>query len=71
MRFAIENGLPYLISNGRAYPVEIKDGRVRYDKENATLANSPGVYTLEEVCAKCGKEVSSIPKRRRKTTEEE
>ena len=41
------------------------------DKENATLANSQGVYTLEEVCAKCGKEVSSIPKRRRKSTEEE
>lgn len=71
MRFAIENGLPYLISNGRAYPVEIKNGSVRYDKENGTLANSRGVYTLEEVCAKCGKEVSSIPKRRRKATEVE
>ena len=71
MRFAIENGMPYLISNGRAYPVEIKNGCVRYDKENATLANSQGVYTLEVVCAKCCKEVSSIPKRRRKTTEEE
>ena len=71
MRFAIENGMPYLISNGRAYPVEIKNGSVRYDKENATLTSLQGVYTLEEVCAKCGKEVSSIPKRRRKTTEEE
>ena len=71
MRFAIENGMPYLISNGRAYPVEIKNGSVRYDKENATLSNSQGVYTLEEVYAKCGKEVSSIPKRRRKSTEEE
>lgn len=71
MRFAIENGLPYLISNGRAYPVEIKNGSVRYDKENGILANSQGVYTLEEVCAKCGKEVSSIPKRRRKATEVE
>lgn len=71
MRFAIENGMPYLVSNGRAYPVEIKNGSVRYDKENATLANSQGVYTLEEVCAKCGKEVSSIPKRSRKKTEEE
>ena len=71
MRFAIENGMPYLISNGRAYPVEIKNGSVRYDKENATLANSQGVYTLEEVCAKCGKEVSSIKKRRKKVVEEE
>lgn len=71
MRFAIENGLPYLISNGRAYPVEIKNRSVRYDIENATLANSQGIYTLDEVCAKCGKDVSSIPKKRRKTTEEE
>lgn len=71
MRFSIENGMPYLISNGRAYPVEIKNGSVRYDKENSAIANSQGVYTLEEICAKCGKEVSSIPKRRRKTTEGE
>lgn len=69
MRFSIENGMPYLISNGRAYPVEIKNGSVRYDKEDSTLANLKGVYTLEEVCAKCGKEVSSIPKRRRKAAE--
>ena len=69
MRFAIEKGMPYLISNGRAYPVEIRNRSVSYDKENATLANSQGVYTLEEVCAKCGKEVSSIPKRRKKATE--
>ena len=71
MRFSIDNGMPYLISNGRAYPVEIKNGSVRYDKENATIANSQGTYTLEEVCAKCGKVVSSIPKRSRKKTEEE
>lgn len=71
MRFSIENGMPYLISNGRAYPVEIKNGSVRYDTENSAIANSQGVYTLEEICAKCGKEVSSIPKRRRKTTEGE
>lgn len=71
MRFAIENGMPYLISNGRAYPVEIKNGSVRYDKENATLANLQGVYTLEEIWAKCGKEVSSIKKRKKKVAEEE
>lgn len=71
MRFAIENGLPYLISNGRAYPVEIKGGNVKYDEGASVLTELKGIYTLEEIHAKCGKEVSSIKKRRTKTTEEE
>ncbi len=69
MRFALENGLPYLISNGRAYPVEIKGSNVRYNKDASIMTDLKGIYTLEEIHAKCGKEVSSIKKRRTKAAE--
>lgn len=65
MRFAIVNGLPYLISNGHAIPVEIKDGSVRYDESHSTETGERGRYSLQEVIAKCGNEISSIPKRQK------
>lgn len=70
MVFDIENGLPYLIAGGRSYPVKIKDGNVEYDIGAGTMTESKGRYSLEEVMAKCGKEVSSMPKKVRKKTEE-
>lgn len=69
MNFIIENGMPYLVSNGRAYPVEIRDGAVKYDEEHATMTEEKGRYSLQEIIAKCGNNVSSIPKRSRKKTE--
>lgn len=67
MNFAIENGMPYLISNGKAYPVDIKDGVVTYDTKTASMTNSEGGYSLDEVVAKCGKNVSSIKKTTKKS----
>ena len=65
MRFAIVNGLPYLVSNGKMIPVEIKDGTVKIDKENARATSLKGRYTLIEIVAKCGN-TSSIKKVTRK-----
>lgn len=65
MNFAIVDGLPYLISNGHAYPVEIKDGSVRCDESQFSPTKERGGYSLREVIAKCGNEVSSIPKKQR------
>lgn len=70
MVFDIENGMPYLIMGGRAYPVKIKDGIVEYDPDSGTMTESKGRYSLTEVMAKCGNEVSSMPKRSRKKAEE-
>lgn len=70
MNFTIENGMPYLVSNGRAYPVEIKDGIVKYNEKHATMTETKGRYSLQEIIAKCGKNISSIPKRGQKKTEE-
>lgn len=73
MLFEIINGLPYLISHGKAYPVEIKDGTVKYDAEHATATRHKGRYTLIEIVAKCGKEASSVPaprKTKRRTGDE-
>lgn len=65
MRFAIVNGLPYMVSNGRMFPVEIKGGTVRIDKDNASMTDTKGRYTLQEVLAKC-KNLCSIKKATKK-----
>lgn len=66
MRFAIVNDLPYMISNVRMYPVEIKDGNVRIDKDNASMTDMKGTYTLPEIMAKCSN-LSSIKKTAKKS----
>ena len=71
MRFAIDNGKPYLIQEGRAIPVSIKDNDVTTDKGNAVPTELKGRYTLKEVKAKCGNEVSSIVAKKRKKKAEE
>ena len=65
MKFAIIGGLPYMVSNGRMYPVEIKEGTVRIDKDNASMTDMRGRYTLQEVLAKC-KNLCSIKKATKK-----
>lgn len=72
MRFAIMNGLPYLISNGRAIPVSIKAGNVTFDDSQSSVTEERGRYALREVIAKCGDNISSIPKKpRAKKVDEE
>lgn len=62
MRFEIKDGLPYLIADGRAIPVMIRDGDVKYDVSQAVATELTGRYSLTEVMAKCGN-CSSITRR--------
>jgi hypothetical protein len=53
MRFIIQDGTPYLISGGRAFPVEITEKKeVVIDKENGSMSDETGYLTLDEVIAK-------------------
>lgn len=55
MRFIIQDGMPYLISGGRAFPVEITEKKeVVIDKENGSMSDETGYLTLDEVIAKIG-----------------
>lgn len=55
MRFAIQDGAPYLISGGRAFPVEITEKKeVIIDNDNASMTDETGYLTLDEVIAKIG-----------------
>lgn len=69
MRFEIKDGLPYLIADGRAIPVGIRDGDVKYDVSQAVATELTGRYSLAEVMAKCGN-CSSIARRTKKKTED-
>lgn len=71
MRFAIQDGAPYLISGGRAFSVEItEDKAVKIDKDNGFISDKAGYLTLDEVIAKIGytkkKEETQEEKRSRK-----
>lgn len=47
--------MPYLISGGRAFPVEITEKKeVIIDKENGSISDEVGYLTLDEVIAKIG-----------------
>lgn len=70
MLFAIDGGMPYLISNGRAYPVTIEDGVVTVDENTSSITELVGSYSLIEIVAKFGN-VSSVPKKKRSKKEEE
>lgn len=52
MRFAIQGGKPYLISGGKAYPVELTEKGVKISTEEGTLTNSKGYLTEAELRAK-------------------
>lgn len=66
MRFIIQDGAPYLISGGRAFPVEITEKKeVVIDKENGSMSDEVGYLTLDEVIAKIG-----YTKKREETQEE-
>lgn len=55
MRFIIQDSMPYLISGGRAFPVEITEKKeVVIDKENGSMSDETGYLTLDEVIAKIG-----------------
>lgn len=55
MRFILQDGMPYLISGGRAFPVEITEKKeVIIDKENGVMSDEVGYLTIDEVIAKIG-----------------
>lgn len=69
MMFAVINELPYLIHNGMAYPVNIKDnGDYELSESQAFETEETGRYMLFEVMAKC-KNHCSIKKAAKKKTE--
>lgn len=55
MRFIIQDGMPYLISGGRAFPVEITENKdVIVDRESGFETKKIGCLMLDEVIAKIG-----------------
>ena len=67
MRFIIQDGAPYLISGGRAFPVEITEKKeVIIDKENGVMSDETGYLTLDEVIAKIGYTKKDDPQEEKK-----
>lgn len=67
MRFIIQDGMPYLISGGRAFPVEITEKKeVIIDKENGSMSDETGYLTLDEVIAKIGYTKKEEPQEEKK-----
>lgn len=55
MRFIIQDNAPYLVSGGRAFPVEITEKKdVIIDGENGVETDKIGHLTIDEVIAKIG-----------------
>lgn len=72
MRFIIQDGAPYLISGGRAFPVEITDKReVVIDNDNSYETRETGYLTLDEVIAKIGYTKKQEEKRGRRKADKE
>lgn len=72
MWFSIQDGAPYLISGGRAFPVEITDKReVVIDNDNSSETRETGYLTLDEVIAKIGYTKKQEEKRGRKKADKE
>lgn len=69
MKFTIKAGLPYLVSGGTAFPVTIHGNEVTIHDEGAEKCDDPGRYSLQEIHAKCGSEVSSKRKARKRKAE--
>lgn len=67
MRFIIQDGAPYLISGGRALPVEITEKKdVIIDKESGVISDETGYLTLDEVIAKIGYTKKDEPQEEKK-----
>lgn len=67
MRFIIQDGAPYLISGGRALPVEITEKKeVIIDKESGVMSDETGYLTLDEVIAKIGYTKKDEPQEEKK-----
>lgn len=67
MRFIIQDGAPYLISGGRAFPVEIMEKKeVIIDKENGSMSDETGYLTIDEVIAKIGYTKKDEPQEEKK-----
>lgn len=72
MRFIIQDGMPYLISGGRAFPVEITDKKeVIIDRENGFETDKTGCLMLDEVIAKIGYTKKQEEKKPRKKSDKE
>lgn len=71
MMFAVINDLPYLVHNGMAYPVSIKDnGDYELSESQAFKTDETGRYMLFEVMAKCKNRCSIKRQQKRKLSKE-
>lgn len=72
MRFIVQDGTPYLISGGRAFPVEITDKKeVIIDQDNGFKTDKIGCLMLDEVVAKIGYSKKQEEKKPRKKYDKE
>lgn len=72
MRFMIQDGMPYLVSGGRAFPVEITEKKdVIIDHENGFETNKTGCLMLNEVIVKIGYTKKQEEPRGRKKADKE
>ena len=63
MLYAIMEGMPYLISNGKGYPVSIKKDELVIDEQGVFDTEEIGRYSQAEVIAKLGECSSIEPKK--------
>ena len=72
MRFIIQDGMPYLASGGRAFPVEITEKKeVIVDRDNGFETDKIGCLMLNEVISKIGYSKKQEVKRTRKKSDKE
>lgn len=64
--FSIINGLPYLIHDGMAIPVNMKpNGDYKPEPSQAVKTDEVGRYTYREIIAKC-KKLNSVKTQKKK-----
>lgn len=69
MAFVVMFEQPYLVANGKAYPVDIDGACVTYFEEGAVDYDSPGTMSIEEVWAKFGRYVKHKSERKSRKKE--
>ena len=70
MLFTIMFDQPYLISGGKAYPVDIDGEKVTWYQEGAVDYSGTGEFSLSEIRAKFGQQIKhKAEKKQRKRKE--
>lgn len=70
MNFTIIKGQPYLVNEGRAYPIKLVENGFAITDKKGIKSTEKGRYSWQEIVAKCSvspEEVSSEVKPQRKS----